>query len=159
MPYAVFIDVEEATRMPRRLAEEWEDLVNRVPEIEDFRTLPPSLYSELADAAQAGPVVVVNVSKLGRDSLILSPSQPLAHISLDGFFYDDAAKLQKQLDDITSTAGLRVREGGLAPSLSTTEICNSHLREMFHDLWVFVVKPVLDQLHFQVCLWMPLAGK
>ena len=131
------------------LAEEWERLVERaqaIPGLEDFLQLKKLV--QLYSAANADPVVVINVHQQRCDALVLMPGlNEVKHIPLDSFCYEKGQKLQQSLNQLLSSAGVRVRDmwgsvmanfegGGFQPILAI--------------LWTCVVKPVLESLAFSV---------
>ncbi|TDL20387.1 TPR-like protein [Rickenella mellea] len=150
-------EYEQAPQRRSRLALEFETLVNRVRELPRFKTfLLPKLSSELQDAAQHGPVVVLNISRYGSDALILmSPSEPVDHVHFEDTLFGQAEKFQSLLQDTLTKRGLRERHFGNdlefdspAPSEEDTIF-----RIILAWLWNSIVEPVLERmesLHLEV---------
>jgi hypothetical protein len=103
------ISMEEEAQHHRRLAEKWEALVTKIrdiPGFEDF--LQPKKLAQLCRAADAGPVVVVNVHKSRCDALILMAGlDDVMHIPLDGFSYRNAQTLHQSLNQLLLAAQVR----------------------------------------------------
>ncbi|MEE6257457.1 CHAT domain-containing protein [Plantactinospora sonchi] len=75
----------------RRLADEWEHLLTRVRGLDGFaRFLLPTPYPELAEGAEGGPVVIVNVSQARCDALVVIGSG-VRVIPLPALTWRDAA--------------------------------------------------------------------
>jgi len=136
----------------RRLADEWESLLKTVratPGFEGF--LQPRPYSELAKAAQSGPVVVLNVSKLRCDAFVVSQSEPLLHIPLKCFSYTRADELQRLITELLSNARVHVREA--ERSVRPHKAANSSgpgFRKLLAELWNTIVKQLKDHLPLRV---------
>jgi hypothetical protein len=142
---------EHDGKLYRALAIEWESILKQIrslPKFEDF--LKPLRTSRLREAAQDGPVVVVNIAKERCDALALVPGlEEVIHIPLPGITSKKVAELWDGLKDHLYSNGIRMRgeraaqkwieEGGI-------NNCGSILRE----LWSGLVKPVLDSLAFSV---------
>ena len=64
---------QDSKDMHRRLAREWDDILAQVRKLDGFEHFLAAIpYSELADAAAAGPVVIVNTSGHGCHALIVT---------------------------------------------------------------------------------------
>ncbi|KAK0474433.1 CHAT domain-containing protein [Armillaria novae-zelandiae] len=141
--------MEEIAKEHRRLATEWDGLVERVralPGFEDF--LGPKKLASLKNVAKLGPVILVNISPAGCDALILrSDLDDVLHIPLKDFTYEDAENLQKQLTKALSAYGVRTRAS--QPVYTTSE--KSIFMKVLKVLWTSIVKPVLDGLAFSPC--------
>jgi hypothetical protein len=115
------LSMEQVAQGHRRLAEEWERLVERaraIPGFEDF--LRPKKLVQLRSAAKAGPVVVVNAHKQCCDALVLMPGlDEVMHIPLDDFSCEKGQELHQSLNRLLSNAGVRVRDLR-GPKLVTT---------------------------------------
>ena len=71
-PEATGRPLAQATDERYALAREWDELVHSVRTIPGFESfLRPLPFSALLSAAQNGPVIVVNVSRIGCDALVL----------------------------------------------------------------------------------------
>lgn len=134
----------------RRLANEWESLVEQVREMDGFENfLRPKRYSDLRDAARHGPVVVINVSEYGCDALILvSPSEPPHHVHLSDLTYVKADLLRMLLFHILSRQGLRNRyEYRHVSQVFEADVSDEDLfRVLLSEIWILVVEPVIGHL-------------
>ncbi|THU79158.1 TPR-like protein [Dendrothele bispora CBS 962.96] len=89
---------EEEAQNHRKLAAKYEQLLKEVRELDGFGSfLRPKKFSELAPAAQNGPVVVVNVAKLRCDALVLCTSGEIVHAPLSKISYTQAEALHSKL--------------------------------------------------------------
>lgn len=123
-----------------RLAREWDELIARVRQLDGFEHfLAATPFAELRHAADAGPVVIVNVSRHRCDALIVAGSTvtpvALPDLTLTAAT-EHAGNLQSALD-------LGTRPD--APFLD-----RERLRHTVHDtldwLWDTVSEPVLDAI-------------
>ncbi|KAF8951900.1 CHAT domain-containing protein [Flammula alnicola] len=155
------ISLQDEVTAHVKLAQEWDELVKQVRDIPRFRNfLRPQPCSELLnDIPESGPVVVVNVHKDRCDALALiaGADTPL-HIPLENFSSRQAENLRRLLHLYLSSHGVRMR-GDTKPNIDDADptiraiklgtIKSGHdsaIHEVLHDLWVYVVKPILDGL-------------
>ncbi|KAF8139242.1 CHAT domain-containing protein [Mycena galopus ATCC 62051] len=123
-----------------------EKLIKQIQRLEGFeRFLLPKNISELYQAAQKGPVVMLNSTETRCDALILKPghNNEVIHIPLTNFQSKDVNRIAQSLDHLVredDRLGAR-REGQLRPDDEFTQ----HLSE----LWTGIVKPVLEGLAIQ----------
>jgi tetratricopeptide (TPR) repeat protein len=145
------VSPEEATQKHRRLADEWETVVEQVRKLPDFeRFLLPKEYSELRDAARSGPVIVLNASRYGCDALIIASPLELRHVRLDKLTYEHADFLLKLLYAALDSQQLR-DERHLARLSKNQLDKDATFRDVLGQLWEMVVKPVLGCIEsFQV---------
>jgi hypothetical protein len=147
--------MEESAQHHRQLAEEWERLVGRVRGIPGFKSfLQPKRFKQLVIAAKAGPVAVVNVHKSRCDAFVLVDGlDEVVHIPLPAFSYEKAQELHLHLNQLLSTAGVRVRDTDFRAIRRVTTSKRGGFEYLLSNLWSSVVKPVLDSLAFAVsCL-------
>jgi hypothetical protein len=86
------------------------------------------------------------------------PSNPggvskVIHIPLDSISYGEVIQLQKLLETILQSSGVRLRHTRpmkFANVSTVTEPCDSAFDEVLSKLWTSVVKPVLDGISFTV---------
>ncbi|KAJ7751783.1 CHAT domain-containing protein, partial [Mycena maculata] len=123
-------------------AEERDRLLKDIRQLDGFqRFLLPKTIAELSEAAQKGPVVVLNIVKDRTDALILIEGfgdEPM-HVPLGDFTFDDAQALVKSLGTLLHGSRMFGRREGQRPPEETFSLILSRL-------WVRVVKPVLDAL-------------
>ena len=125
--------------------------------------------TELAPAADEGPVVILNVDSLRCDALALIPdaSDPrgvsVVGIPLKDFSYEMSKKLAQSLTRLLSSAGVRARdiqrkipmnevrgkESRKSEQVGAPTDNRSKLIDILRKLWLYVVKPVLDGLALQ----------
>ncbi|WP_367129148.1 CHAT domain-containing protein [Saccharothrix sp. HUAS TT1] len=124
-----------------RLARQWTRLVDEVrerPGLEDFLT--PAPFAELARAADEGPVVIVNISKIRCDALVLRPNRGVEVVPLPGV---DVPGM-----DLVSNTYLEHLGEAASPDASTH--VRDRARHTVHDtlewLWERIAHPVLRHL-------------
>jgi tetratricopeptide (TPR) repeat protein len=146
---------EDIAQKHRRLTLEWEHLVEKIralPGFDDF--LRPKKLSQLREAARYGPVVVINIHEVRCDALvIMADLDEVVHIPLHSFSHRRAENLQRSLAAILSVPGLRARyldRYMTSVHLGGDRNPNDTLRGILSQLWVHIVKPVLDGLVFSV---------
>ncbi|KDR74208.1 hypothetical protein GALMADRAFT_70977 [Galerina marginata CBS 339.88] len=159
------ISLQDEVNNHVNLAQEWEELLEKVRNIPRFRNFlrPKPCADLLKDVPDTGPVVVVIVHKERCDALALiaGADTPL-HIPLEGFSHRRAEELHRLLSLYLSSNGVRMR--GMEPKAEEQPKDNSEpenrgmkyettasekgsvIHEVLHDLWLYVVKPVLDGL-------------
>ncbi|KAF8135924.1 CHAT domain-containing protein, partial [Mycena galopus ATCC 62051] len=128
-----------------------DELLKKIRGLEGFdRFLLPRSFSQLSLAAQAGPVVALNISETRCDALILMPGlddDEIMHVPLTNFTLHDGETFQESLGLVTgahrniSLNSDRLhgyREGHMDPE----EV----FKHMLSELWLRVAKPVLDAL-------------
>ena len=156
------IPLEQAAQDHRRLAEKWEMLVKKtrdIPGFEDF--LQPKKMEKLCKAADSGPVVVVNIHKHRCDALILMAGlDEVMLIPLESFSYNKAQKMHLALNQLLLHSGVRARATMIMRHATT--ITGIDFPSILSDLWLYIVKPVLDGLAitvsylllYLIILWM-----
>jgi tetratricopeptide (TPR) repeat protein len=142
---------EEDAQQYRALVMEWESILEEIrclPSFEDF--LRPLTVSRLRDVSQNGPVVVVNIAKERCDALALVAGiDDVIHIPLPNVTSKGVTELRDELKDLLYTDGIRLR-GERAAQKWTDEDSSNDCRHILAELWVGLVKPVLDSLAFSV---------
>ena len=139
-----------------KLAQEWNELLTKIrtiPKFEDFLQ-PPSCSNLLKNLPDSGPVIVINVHKDSCDALaLLSDLDEPLHIPLCKFSYEKAAELRNQLNAHLQDANVRMRDCELDDIRATRPVRNNNggvIKHILHQLWILVVKPILDGLGFSV---------
>ncbi|KIM20628.1 hypothetical protein M408DRAFT_81700 [Serendipita vermifera MAFF 305830] len=137
-------------------AAEREEIIENIrkkPGFEYF--LKAKAFDKLAPAAHEGPVAIPDLT-VRCDALVLIPhdsEQPnvsIVCIPLETFSYDMSTKLFKQFSQLLSLEGVRARgerQAGFRLPKGKKKIS---FESILTDLWVHVVKPVLDGLAYQV---------
>ena len=140
-----------------KLTQKWNELLTKIrtiPKFEDFLQ-PPSCSNLLKNLPDSGFVAVINIHYDTCDALALSSDldEPL-HIPLYDFSYAKAAELRNQLNAHLHATGVRMRECELDGICATRPVrdtdSGSVMKYILHQLWIFVVKPILNGLGFSV---------
>jgi len=72
------LDRERIAQAQRRLAEEWDEIVDRIRGIDGLETFLATVpYEQLAAEAAQGPIVVINLSRYGCCAVALTKDDPL----------------------------------------------------------------------------------
>jgi tetratricopeptide (TPR) repeat protein len=142
---------EEAAQQYRASTMEWESILKQIRSISNFEDfLKPMKASRLRDAAQNGPVVVLNISKKRCDALALVPGmEEVICIPLPDITYNKVTKLRDELKDYLYSNGIRMR-GERAAQKWIEEEHTNNCRGILAELWNGLVSPVLDSLAFWV---------
>ncbi|KIM26702.1 hypothetical protein M408DRAFT_312371 [Serendipita vermifera MAFF 305830] len=125
----------------------------KLPGFEDFLRAKP--VEKLAPAAYEGPVAIINVHKIRCDALILVPhdshhqTTSIVTIPLKSFSYDMSVNLFKKFSQILSSERVRARGDRQGFRLQEDKKKVS-LDSILVDLWIYVVKPVLEGLGYRV---------
>lgn len=123
------------------------DKIHLLPDFHDF--LRPSTTSTLLTGLPCdGTVVILNIEKIRCDALALvsGADEPL-HIPLETFSHQKAVELQTSLRKCLKEHGLRTRDIDRAGRLyQAPGIQEGMIYRVLRELWVHLVKPVLDAL-------------
>ncbi|CAE7181337.1 unnamed protein product, partial [Rhizoctonia solani] len=140
------ISLEQVGQDHRRLAKEYEDLLNEVrtqPGFEDF--LQPMKAAGLMYAARNGPIVVINCHEERSDALIVLPNQStVAHLPLPNFSAKKAEDAHSTMLSFLARKG--IRERGFSLLHQSERQSDSDFGDVLMMLWTDVVKLVLDFL-------------
>ena len=147
-----FVQPTEAPAQEQhRLAEEWDRLVaqaREIPGLENF--MRPRTFSQIIQALDYGPVVIVNIDPHRCDALALMEGlDEVVHIPLESFTFALAQQLQKSLFHMLSSGNIRQRNTRTAKLVSMYAPFDN-IEEILAELWCGVAKPVLDSLAFSV---------
>jgi hypothetical protein len=112
--------------------------------------LLPKSISELWPAIKKGPVVFLNVSLDSCDALVLCLGNGVIHVPLPAFTPDHVKMLTQSLQHLMPYMG----RGDMERLYGCREGGSTSLEEDFayilSELWIRVVKPVLDALGITV---------
>ncbi|KDR66276.1 hypothetical protein GALMADRAFT_148025 [Galerina marginata CBS 339.88] len=133
-----------------KLAQEWERLLAKVREIPNFQDFlrPPTCSTMMQRLPKSGIVVLINIHRQRCDALglVAGKDKPIA-IRLPDFSYGKAEMLRSDLQAHLRASGVRVR--GARPSTRGMRFeQKSGIRAILAQLWVQVVKPILDALGY-----------
>ncbi|THU80551.1 TPR-like protein [Dendrothele bispora CBS 962.96] len=138
---------EEEAQNHRRLAAQYEKLLQEVRELDGFGSfLRPKKFSELVLAARNGPVVVVNVAELRCDALVLCTSGEIVPVPLPTFSYKQAETLRLNLLSSLQAHGVRVNRNGDRATHLAGKDNQDHFISVLADLWSHVVQPILSEI-------------
>jgi len=153
MSHKIFLQTEAHTHI--KLAREWSDLLDEirsVPAFHDFLR-PPQASELLKNLPRDGPIVLINIHKTRCDALalILGSDMPI-HIPLDNLTYKQAYDLKKRLRNLLLSKRIRMREVHRAghPVKPRNVEKQSDMYLVLQELWVHVVRPILDGFAFSV---------
>ena len=124
-----------------RAQEEWQSVVDKIRRLDGFsRFLLPPCFDDLRQAAEDGPIIIVNASKYTCDALITLHDRPApVHVDLSCSLAD-VAQLCSQLSELTRDAHAYGRHREF------------YLKEVLRELWSSVVKPIVSVLQNDVQL-------
>ncbi|GAB1520571.1 hypothetical protein RhiTH_003650 [Rhizoctonia solani] len=141
------VSMEQSSQEHRRLAEEWDRLLNDIRSIPSLRNfLKPKNFGELLSSTMTGVVVVINVHRNHCDALALLPgSRDVMHIPLSSLSYNTLINTRDRLVRNTRIGG----RGSRRPILNEDR-SSDPLESILNMLWIDVVRPVLDSLGYLV---------
>ena len=129
--------------------------IRTIPKFEDFLQ-PPSCSNLLKNLPDSGFIALINIHKDSCDALALSSNlnEPL-HIPLHKFSYMKAIELCNQLNAHRHAASnVQMHECELDGIRGTRQVIDNEsgvmIRRILKQLWILVVKPILDSLEFSV---------
>jgi tetratricopeptide (TPR) repeat protein len=142
---------EEEGRQYRALVAEWESITEQVRSFPGFESfLQPLSSSRLKKAAENGPIIVVNIAEKRCDALALLPDlEEVIHIPLRDISFERVTELRDELKDQLYSKGIRMR-GERAAKKMTDELDEDNFERVLGELWINLVKPVIDSLAFSV---------
>ncbi|KAJ8589465.1 hypothetical protein M405DRAFT_767709 [Rhizopogon salebrosus TDB-379] len=124
---------EDKTSQIGQLTLQRDDVISRIRMLPDFsRFLLPPLFSDLQQAAEDGPVIVVNSSQYGCDAMIILSAQDPVHIPLD-IAQANVSELSKKFQSLVRNAG--------SSDNQLYEIVG-----VLRTLWECVVGPIVEAL-------------
>lgn len=138
------LDREPAASARRRLAEEWDQVLGRIRAIDGLQNfLAAAPYDELAAAATAGPVVLINLTSHRSAAIVVTDTEPIV-VELG----DDA--LARSVAAVNQV--LRTRQAAAEhPAFTTTRAAHRALADALKWLHEDVVGPILDAIELGDC--------
>ncbi|KDR66746.1 hypothetical protein GALMADRAFT_80422 [Galerina marginata CBS 339.88] len=134
-----------------KLAQEWDRLLIEVREIPQFKDFlrPTPCSTLLKHIPDSGVLVLINIHEDRSDALVLiSGIQEPLHIALDKFPYDKAEYLRNSLKLHLLSSGVRMRGSEPDTRGMRYESGSAVIIDVLRQLWVFVVKPILNGLGY-----------
>jgi len=124
--------------------------IRDIPGFSDF--LQAKKLAQLSSAANAGPVVVVNIHKSRCDALVLMAGlDDVMHIPLDEFSYEDAQTLHQSLNQLLQAAQVHARDTRLElRRIQVNTTADVGFPSILSKLWSSIVEPVLNCLAITV---------
>ena len=121
-----------------QVQEEWQSVVDKIRSLDGFsRFVLPPRFEDLQQAAEYGPVIIVNASKYACDAVIVLCARPPVHVPLPCSL-TDVIQLCSQLSELTLDPNAY---GGNR---------ESWIKQMLRDLWSSVVGPIVTVLQNDV---------
>ena len=125
-----------------RVQKEWQFVVDKIRHLDGFsRFLLPPRFEDLQQAAEYGPVIIVNASEYACDALIVLRTGPPVHVPLPCSL-GDVIQLCSDLSELTRDPHAY---GGNR---------ESWVKQMLRDLWSSVVRPIVTVLQNDIRLPM-----
>ncbi|KAG8763012.1 hypothetical protein FRC12_008759 [Ceratobasidium sp. 428] len=142
---------EQSARRHRRLAEEWNQLLDQARKTPGCRGfLLPKTTIELACAAQTRTIVLVNVHEDRCDALALLPgSIDVVHIPLLKLSYEKVVRIYSSLKKCLARVNVRQRDHRRPVYPEDEHTSNGDpLNFVLLDLWDSIVEPILSHLGY-----------
>ncbi|KAG2035481.1 CHAT domain-containing protein [Suillus americanus] len=116
----------------RQLAMQWDDAVSHIRMLHGFsRFLLPPRYSDLQNAAEDGPVIILNASQYSCDALIVHSTEDPVHVPLDTT-QAEVSEFSSEFQSLAEVFGSSDRQCTLV--------------RILRKLWDHVVHPVVQSL-------------
>ena len=123
-----------------KVQEEWQSVVDKIRRLEGFsRFLLPPCFDDPQQAAEQGPVIIVNASIYSCDALIVLRTGPPVHVPLPCSL-GDVIQLCSSLSELTHDPNAYGKNR------------ESWVKQMLRDLWSSVVEPIADMLRNDIQL-------
>ena len=151
------ISLQDEAHLHIKLSREWSQLldeIRHIPQFHDFLRPVQASYL-LKSLPPNGVVILINVHEARCDALALfsdSSSDTPIHIPLDKFSHKQAFELKQCLRRFLSSHGVRMREAdrGGRPVQRQDAEKRSQIHFVLEELWLRVVRPILDRLAYTV---------
>ena len=128
-----------------RIQEEWQSVVDGIRRLDGFsRFLLPPIFDDLQQAAESGPVIIINASEYTCDALIIPHTRPPVRVDLDCSL-EDVAQICSQFSELT----LDPHAYGQHREL--------WVKRALRNLWATVVQPIAIAL--QDVVQLPLGSR
>ncbi|KAJ8580215.1 hypothetical protein M405DRAFT_753549, partial [Rhizopogon salebrosus TDB-379] len=124
---------EDKTSQIGQLTMQRDDVISRIRMLPDFsRFLLPPLFSDLQQAAEDGPVIIVNVGQHSCDAMIILSAKDPVHVPLD-IAQADVLELSKKFQSLIRNAG-------------SSDNQLHEIVSVLRTLWECVVGPIVENL-------------
>jgi len=151
MPQKIALEDEARTHI--LLAHDWDQLLKEIRSIPRFSNFlrPRRASSIMKDLPRDGPTILFNIHKDRCDALALIKGcgEPI-QIPLEHLTYKDASKLKDRLRRYLLSGKYIVRNADRGPREFRDPDEKGDLHEILQELWLRVVKPILDALSYFV---------
>ena len=123
-----------------RVQEEWQSVADKIRQQEGLsRFLLPPQFDDLQQAAEGGPVIIVNASEHTCDALIILHTWPPVHVPLD-WPLEEVVQLCSQFSELIQDPHAHGQNREL------------WVKRALRDLWTTVVEPIAEVLQNDVQL-------
>jgi len=147
------MDLEDDARTHIMLAQDWDRLVAEIRKIPGFLNFlrPRQASSIMKDLPRDGLIILINVHEDRCDALALirGCDKPL-HIPLERLTYNAASELKDRMRKYLVFTKNIMREIDRGPREVRDPDQKGNLQEILQELWLLVVKPILDTLSYSV---------
>jgi len=147
------IALEDEARTHIMLAHDWDQLLKEIRSIPGFSNFlqPRQASSIMEHLPRDGPTILFNIHKDRCDALALIQGcdRPL-HIPLEHLTYKNASKLKDCLRKYLVSRNYLMRNADRGPRECRDPNEKGDLHEILQELWLRVVKPILDALSYSV---------
>ncbi|KIM19786.1 hypothetical protein M408DRAFT_30930 [Serendipita vermifera MAFF 305830] len=150
------ISTEYVTQRYSQLAMQWDETIRKVREIPGFETfLQAKSLSDLVPAACEGPIVILNEHSSRCDALILSPRDmedrriSVVNVPLASLTSNMCQRLSRDLKGLLISGGVRGDASRKSARVGGRVSNNDKFKDILGELWLCVVKPVIDALEYQ----------
>jgi len=145
--------LEDEARTHIMLAKDWDELLEEIRNIPGFLNfLRPRQAASIMEALpKDGPIILINVHEDRCDALALiqGRNKPL-HIPLEHLTQKDASELKDRLRRYLVSGKYLMRDADRGPREVRDPEEKGDLYEILQELWLRVVKPILDALSYSV---------
>jgi len=147
------IALEDEARTHIMLARDWNQLLQEIRCITAFSNFlrPCQASSIMKDLPGDGPIILINIHEDCCDALalILGCDKPF-HIPLEHLTYKEASGLKDRLRKYLVSGNYLMRDADRGPREFRDPDEKGDLHEILEELWLRVVKPILDALSYSV---------
>ena len=154
------MSLQDEVQKHLKLARRWEELLHEIRSIDGFHDFlqPPSISSLLTRVPKTGPIIIINAHLTRCDAIALLPgAETVIHTPLDNLSYAGANDLKGLLHRTHKNRSLEDEQSELRKGRPASHK-HENLRKILLELWLNVVKPILNQLAISVSVELPTPG-